>query len=100
VPVEPTLRLKALSSLLLQVRAIRRWFEENNSFTFYASSILIVYEGDPAAAADVTAMKMIDFGRVRRSTELDKGYQKGLRTLKHLLADLLDEEEELLGKLR
>lgn len=100
VPVEPTLRLKALSSLLLQVRAIRRWFEENDSFTFYASSILIVYEGDPAAAADVTAMKMIDFGRVRRSTKLDTGYQKGLRTLKHLLADLLDEEEELLGKLR
>ena len=96
-PNEPTLRTRAISSLLLQVRSIRRWFEENDCFQFYASSLLIVYEGD-RSASDVTGLKMIDFGRVRRQSGGDKGYQKGLRTLKHLLADLLDEEEERLGR--
>eukprot|EP00977_Amphora_coffeiformis_P028985 scaffold38190_cov260-Amphora_coffeaeformis.AAC.2 len=93
---EPLLRTKAISSLLFQIRTIRRWFEENDCFAFYASSLLIVYEGD-RSASDVTACKMIDFGRVRRQAGGDKGYQQGLRTLKHLLADLLDEEEERLG---
>ena len=93
---EPFLRTRAISSLLLQVRSIRRWFEENDCFRFYASSLLIVYEGD-RSASDVTAVKMIDFGRVRRQSGGDKGYQHGLRNLKHLLSDLLDEEEERVG---
>lgn len=98
-PREPLLRTKAISSLLMQVRSVRRWFDENDCFQFYASSLLIVYEGD-RSAPDVTALKMIDFGRVRRQSGGDKGYQKGLRTLKHLLADLLDEEEERMGHVR
>lgn len=93
---EPLLRTRAISSLLFQIRTIRRWFEENDCFQFYASSLLIVYEGD-RSASDVTACKMIDFGRVRRQAGGDKGYQHGLRTLKHLLSDLLDEEEERTG---
>jgi hypothetical protein len=95
--VEPIIRTRAISSLLLQIRSIRRWFEENDCFQFYASSLLVVYEGD-RTASDVTAVKMIDFGRVRRQVGGDKGYIAGLRNLKHLLADIVDEEEERLGK--
>lgn len=90
-----TIRTRAISNLLVQLRPLRRWFEENKSLRFYASSLLIVYEGDTNGNnADVTNIKMIDFGRVRREAGGDQGYITGLSMLKSIFADLLVEEEQ------
>lgn len=93
--VSERIRTRSVSNVVMQLRAIRRWFEENTTFRFYASSLLIVYEGDVAHdGKDVTDIKMIDFGRVRREAGGDEGYRSGLSSLKHVLTDLLDEEQE------
>ena len=61
---------------------------------FCASSLLVVYEGDVSCdAPNVTNVKMIDFGRVRRQIGGDEGYALGLRTLKHLIAELVEEDD-------
>lgn len=103
VPSRKRLRMKTVSNLLLQVRSLRRWFEENESrLRFYASSLLIVFEGDVSKSADqgIASLRMIDFGRVRRrpvsdNSTTDTGYLQGIQTLHDLLTDLLEEEKEL-----
>lgn len=93
-------RRRAISNLLVQLRPLRRWFEENMSFRFYASSILIVYEGDTTKQSgnrDITSVRMIDFGRVRREAGLDTGYIAGLRTLKRVLTDIVENETDRIG---
>ena len=94
------IRRRAISNLLVQLRPLRRWFEGNKSLRFYASSLLIVYEGDTSKDVgnrDLASIKMIDFGRVRRESGGDPGYGQGLRTLRNMLVEILDEEDERLG---
>jgi hypothetical protein len=86
-------RTRAISNMLLELRPLRRFFDENKSLRFYASSLLIVYEGD-VSKENTASIKMIDFGRVRRDPAGDLGCSIGLRTLKHMLTDVLEEEEE------
>jgi Inositol polyphosphate kinase len=90
------IRTRSISNLLVQLRPLRRWFEENKSLRFYASSLLIVYEGDTTQAhnSDLTTIKMIDFGRVRREAGGDQGYSAGLTTLKHIFTDIWNDEQE------
>jgi Inositol polyphosphate kinase len=80
------------SNFLTQLRPIQRWFEDNDCFAFYASSILLVYEGAGDDNDDVT-VKLIDFGRVRRQRDGDKGYCHGLETLISILSELSLEQE-------
>jgi hypothetical protein len=91
---ELRIRTRAISGLLVNLRPLRRWFEENNSIRFYASSLLIVYEGDTSNGVDTTSIKMIDFGRVRREAGGDDGYAYGLETLKQIFVDLLEDENQ------
>eukprot|EP00934_Nitzschia_sp_Nitz4_P003917 Nitzschia sp. Nitz4//scaffold3_size479765//190781//192183//NITZ4_000077-RA/size479765-processed-gene-1.444-mRNA-1//-1//CDS//3329550689//3907//frame0 len=88
-------RLKAVTNILLEVRSLQHWFRENTKFGFFASSLLIAYEGDEARTAnlDVVTVKMIDFGRVRRQKGGDPGYLKGLKTLCTILEEILTERE-------
>jgi hypothetical protein len=86
-------RTRAISNMLLELRPFRRFFDENKSLRFYASSLLIVYEGD-VSKENTASIKMIDFGRVRRDPAGDHGCSIGLGTLKHMLTDVLEEEEE------
>lgn len=92
---KPTIRVRSISSLLVHLRPLARWFEENKSLRFYASSLLIVYEGDMSADTDVASIKMIDFGRVRREAGGDTGFMHGLSTLQSIFTDLLEEEKRL-----
>lgn len=87
-------RTRAISNMLLELRPLRRFFDENKSLRFYASSLLIVYEGD-VSQDNTASIKMIDFGRVRRDPAGDHGCSFGLRTLKHMLTDVLEEEEKM-----
>ena len=89
------LRTRSISSLLVHLRPLVRWFEENKSLRFYASSLLIVFEGDVSADVDVSSIKMIDFGRVRREAGGDPGYMHGLSTLQSIFTDLLEEAKRI-----
>ena len=88
------IRRRSISNTLVQLRPIRRWFEENKSLRFYASSLLLIYEGDVTNSPnpDTTTVKMIDFGRVRRESGGDQGYITGLSTVKNIFADLLNDD--------
>lgn len=90
------IRRRTISNALVQLRPIRRWFEENKSLRFYASSLLFIYEGDVTNSPnpDMTTVKMIDFGRVRRESGGDQGYITGLSTVKNIFADLLADDEQ------
>lgn len=91
---EGRLRIRVLSNFLAQLRPIMGFFDENKTLGFYSSSLLLVYEGDRSASnADVTSIKMIDFGRVRRQPGGDQGYRLGLRTLKTVMDRVRKEEK-------
>ena len=85
---------RSLSNILAQIRSIQSWFDDNIYFCFYASSLLIVYEGDSSDStmADKVNVKMIDFGHVRRQAGGDPGYTLGLRTIREILVELLEEQ--------
>jgi hypothetical protein len=89
-----TIRTRSLSNILTQIRSIQSWFDDNIYFCFYASSLLIIYEGDPSdsSMADMVSVKMIDFGRVRRQAGGDPGYSLGLQTIREILVELMEEE--------
>jgi hypothetical protein len=90
------IRRRTVSNLLVQLRPLRRWFEENQSLRFYASSLLLIYEGDVQNSPnpDTVTVKMIDFGRVRREAGGDQGYITGLSTVMNIFVDLLKEDEQ------
>jgi len=73
---------------------IKDWFETgNSSLAFYASSILIAYEGfrhiDVACqTSNEPVMKIIDFAHVCRQAGVDDGYLKGVRTLLKILNEI------------
>jgi 1D-myo-inositol-tetrakisphosphate 5-kinase/inositol-polyphosphate multikinase len=94
-----TMRCRSVTTLLNQLRLLSRWFDDNKSIAFYSSSLLVVYEGDVSVGTnrDVTNVKMIDFGRVRRDTAGDPGYKTGLRTLREIFTELMEEERHRLG---
>lgn len=95
------IRGKSASNVFTQIRLIQKWFEENKSLLFCASSLLLVYEGNVSCEApDITTVRMIDFGRVRRNRPAgDPGYVHGLSTFKRLVKEILEEEEKRLEEL-
>jgi hypothetical protein len=90
-------RAEAIKRILTQVKLIKKWFKENDVFTFSASSILLVYEGNTKTdeeneiQPDLATAKMIDFSRVRRKAGGDVGYLHGVRTLIMVLEEILTE---------
>jgi hypothetical protein len=95
-------RLKTITNVLLKLRSLQHWFRDNNEFCFYASSLLIAYEGDTEADGnlDMVTVKMIDFGRVRRQKGGDPGYLKGLTTISSMLEQISKEWREKVGDRR
>mmetsp|Transcript_44610 Transcript_44610/g.53999 ORF Transcript_44610/g.53999 Transcript_44610/m.53999 type:complete len:436 (-) Transcript_44610:24-1331(-) len=87
------LRKRVIRSLIYLLKSIKIWFEENTMLGFYASSLLIVYEGDSTSRSDVVDVKMIDFGHVRRQRSGDSGYLYGLKMLIGMLNTILDDEK-------
>jgi 1D-myo-inositol-tetrakisphosphate 5-kinase/inositol-polyphosphate multikinase len=90
-------RKRTISNLLVQLRQLRRWFDENKSVKFYASSLLIVFEGD--RTREMECIKMIDFGRVRREAGGDLSYQYGLNQIKSILTEIMEEQDIHAGAL-
>jgi hypothetical protein len=87
---------RVLSSVVEQLTRIKVWFEtENSSLAFYASSILIAYEGNrnDGEVAHHTSevepvVKIIDFAHVCRQTGEDGGYLKGVLNLLEILDEI------------
>ena len=91
------IRIRALSGILANLRPICGFMDENHTLSFYSSSLLIVYEGDREAPnPDSTSVKMIDFGRVRRQSGGDPGYNHGLLKFKNLMNKIHKEEKQRL----
>ena len=83
---------RVLSRVIEQLTQICDWFEkENSSLSFYASSILIAYEGSchdeniTRQTSNDPVVKMIDFAHVCRQTGADEGYLKGIHNLLDIL---------------
>mmetsp|Transcript_4186 Transcript_4186/g.10388 ORF Transcript_4186/g.10388 Transcript_4186/m.10388 type:complete len:516 (+) Transcript_4186:299-1846(+) len=86
-------RSKAIKKVMSQLKLIRRWFQENDVFSFTSSSLLVLYESDDNSSQSGGAdVKMIDFGRVRRRKGGDPGYHHGLRQLMTILEEILRDE--------
>jgi 1D-myo-inositol-tetrakisphosphate 5-kinase/inositol-polyphosphate multikinase len=95
------IRIRSMTNILQHIRPLRKWFDENNSLEFRASSLLVIYEGDPVKGnGDATLVKMIDFGHVRRNAGGDPGYIVGLRTIRNLLTEIVEEESTYVGETR
>jgi inositol-polyphosphate multikinase len=81
-----------LSELVRKLKLLHAWFDDNDRLSFYASSILLIYDG---AAKDNDIghidVRMIDFGHVRRSYGGDDGYKVGLTVLRSIMEELLQE---------
>ncbi|KAM3592383.1 uncharacterized protein V6R79_017646 [Siganus canaliculatus] len=54
-----SLRKDAVSSSISRVRRILRWFESQQQLTFYASSLLFVYEGLPSSSSSSSSSALM-----------------------------------------
>jgi len=99
------LRSGALVGIIARLRALLKHVEAQQTFNFYSSSILLIYEGAADAAVDGrdggggdgnggappptaahTDVRMIDFAHTQASRgTIDAGYALGLRNLVFLL---------------
>ena len=89
---EGKLRKRVVTNILMQLKLLRSWFDDNDCLAFYASSLFFCYDGD-ASRGDATSTKLIDFGHVRREAGGDPGYRLGLRTIISLLTSILDDAQ-------
>lgn len=91
---DPSYARHVLSSVMEQLAHIKKWFEEENTtLSFYASSILIVYDGSEVNGVDspmyqAPVLKMIDFAHVCRQAGGDVGYLKGVKSLSSMLDEI------------
>jgi Inositol polyphosphate kinase len=80
------------SCVLKQLHHIEQWFHNVHKFNFYASSLLIIFEGDPARNQAIqrgemppARVHMIDFGHVFYRADCgthDDGYEEGLANVR------------------
>jgi len=86
---------RVLSHVLNKLTQIKTWFKnKNTTLAFYASSILIVYEGhiDHRCNDGPTLdpmLKMIDFAHVCRRVGGDSGYLRGIDNLLSILSEVM-----------
>ena len=72
--------------VLLRVETMLRWFEQNTCFHFRSSSVLIIYEGDPACPHSAVDVRLIDFAHVTTGrSSVDSCCIAGLKTIVQLL---------------
>jgi len=91
---EQTLRVGIVSHFVSKLKELRRVVSEE-PFRFYATSLLLIYEGDtsvPEGLCPTPVLKMIDFANTfpaRPSGENDDGYLFGLTNFINFLEEIL-----------
>jgi 1D-myo-inositol-tetrakisphosphate 5-kinase/inositol-polyphosphate multikinase len=79
---------------LTQLSGLRAWFATQRELHLLGSSVLIVYEGDAAAATRRTRVCVIDFcNYVDARGELDDNFASGLDRLAEMMRSIVDAEE-------
>ena len=79
---------------LTQISGLRAWFSTQRELHLLGSSVLIVYEGDAAAATRKTRVCVIDFcNYVDARGELDDNFASGLDRLAEMMRSIMDAEE-------
>ncbi|KRZ86126.1 Inositol polyphosphate multikinase [Trichinella sp. T8] len=87
--------VKRVEGILMEMKAIEKWFQRQRLFAFYSSSILLAYEGE-ASSTSITAKKpsvhMIDFTHVYDDTDKhDENYIFGLKNFIFYLENYLSD---------
>jgi hypothetical protein len=83
------IRTEVYKKALEKLNQIKQWFEEQTTYCFYASSILILYDGEVEDGEVV--VKMIDFAHTQKSKKKkDESYLFGLNHLTSTLQDIVD----------
>ena len=76
---------------LTQLSGLRAWFATQRELHLLGSSVLIVYEGDAAAATRKTRVCVIDFcNYVDARGELDDNFASGLDRLAEMMRSIVD----------
>ncbi|GMI08282.1 hypothetical protein TrVE_jg10469 [Triparma verrucosa] len=95
-------RNRVVTEFRRQLKLLIAWFKSNNMFSFYASSILFVYEGmEGSDSWDNSRLRTIDFAHVVKRSDgaRDDGYLDGLYTILRIVDEILRDQEKA-GKLR
>lgn len=87
------LRKELVRKIMDRMDGLRRLLDEyNEEMAFYASSILIVFEGDEQVLSlDKFTIKMIDFAHVRYQAKGDPGYRFGLDSIIRFLDEIVSD---------
>ena len=95
IHARPEAALEVLDGFLGRLLAIRDWFERQSILHFYASSVLLVYEGH-AKLPPAVDIRMIDFSHVFPTVETgiqerDENYLYGLNKIIELFSQIRKE---------
>jgi len=83
-----SVRLELLPLILKQLEPFYDWFESQTSYKLFATSLLIVYEGDSSRTKQ-PVIRLVDFAHTYESSNcLDENFLFGLRKLKSLLESI------------
>ena len=78
-----------IAGILEVLKDLKEWLEENRSFVFFSSSLLLVFEGENVVSSSCKySVKMIDFAHVRRDLDGDAGYLCGVEKLMFILKSI------------
>jgi len=86
------IRCNVVRRCLRALEELRKHLEDQKHFSFYSSSLLIVYEGS-ADAEPLVDVRMIDFAHTQRSFgKNDPGCALGVTTLVNMLSRMTDQK--------
>jgi hypothetical protein len=81
-----------VSQILDELRRLLTFFETTNKWSFFCSSLLLVYDAQPAEGRRACRVAMIDFGHVYAladPSQRDEDYLVGLRNVLRLVQEQL-----------
>jgi len=86
-------RLEVLPLILEQLQPVYDWFESQTSYKLFATSLLIVYEGD-ISVKKRPEIRLVDFAHTYESSNslVDENFLFGLRKLKSLLESVAKQQ--------
>ncbi|KAF7639886.1 Kinase [Meloidogyne graminicola] len=96
----PTTTLNTLDKFIERLKLIQKWFLNQKILHFYASSLLLVYEGH-SQLPPVIDIRMIDFSHVfsvEKEPKLDENYIYGLIKIIEMFEKIRNEHELKNGK--